>query len=132
MIAGIGVDLVTIERIQALLIKYGDAFSQRILSEQEFSHWQQRLQNSTSIEMNASKLAKYWAAKEATSKAFGTGFSNGIHWRDICLCYEANGKPSLYFTGGANQWVKKQGIQHAHISFSDEKTLVIAMVVLEK
>lgn len=130
-IYNIGVDLVAIDRITTLLQKYGDKFARRILCHQEFEDWKKRVSTLQCTHSRAAKLAKYWATKEATSKAFGTGFAQGIRWRDIGLNYDAQGKPSLYFQGRAKTWTMKHMITQSHISLSDECGMVIAMVTLE-
>jgi holo-[acyl-carrier protein] synthase len=131
MVYGIGVDLVSIERMQTIIQKQEEAFIQRVLSAEEWQTWQQKVEGKA-MDYQAAKLAKYWAAKEATSKAFGTGFAQGIGWRDIGLQYNEAGKPFLVYQAKAQRFIIQQGIIASHISFSDEQAMVIAVVILEK
>ena len=85
---GIGTDLVHIPRMQTLLDKHGDKIALRILSDAEFTAFQQ-------AKNQASFLAKRFAAKEATAKALGTGFRDGLSLRHIAVSNDENGKPVI-------------------------------------
>lgn len=125
MIFGVGIDLVVIERVERIWIRHGLRFAQRILSANEYAEFRQQ-------DRHVIFLAKRFAVKEATVKAMGTGFSQGIGLQQIQLAHEASGKPTLYFSGCAEQFIHDHGIQAAHVSIADERAHVVACVILEK
>ena len=94
MILGIGNDLVDIRRIEKSLERFGERFVQRIFTETE----QQRSEGRAT---RAASYAKRFAAKEACSKALGTGFRRGVFWRDMGVVNLRGGKPTMTLTGGA-------------------------------
>ena len=94
MIIGIGNDLVDIRRIEKSLARFGDRFVQRIFTEAE----QKRSEGRAT---RAASYAKRFAAKEACSKALGTGFRRGVFWRDMGVINLKSGKPTIVLTGGA-------------------------------
>jgi len=123
MIFGIGTDLVHIPRIQTLLDKHGDKIAARILSDSEFDSFQQ-------VKNQAGFLAKRFAAKEATAKALGTGFRDGLSLRHIEISNDNNGKPELHFIQRGLELVTALNIGRSMISLSDEKEYAIAFVTL--
>ena len=123
-IFGIGVDLVNAKRIQLLYQKYGDRFPKRILDDDEM----QLFENSKNKERY---LCNAFAGKEAAVKALGTGFSQGVHWKDFGLSRKSSGQPQLHYTKKINEKFNSLGISSSHISISDEDPWSIAMVVLE-
>ena len=96
MIIGIGNDLISITRIKSTLERYGDKFIHRIFTELEQKTSDKRL-------MRTASYAKRYAAKEACSKALGTGFRGGVFWRDMGVINLPSGKPTMKLTGGALQ-----------------------------
>ena len=96
MIIGIGNDLISITRIKNTLDRYGNKFIHRIFTELEQKTSDKRL-------MRAASYAKRYAAKEACSKALGTGFRGGVFWRDMGVINLPSGKPTMKLTGGALQ-----------------------------
>jgi len=124
VIFGIGTDIVRIARMADNLERYGDRFAARILTDAEVAVFLQSPQQ-------AQFLAKRFAAKEATAKALGTGFRDGLSLRDIGVENDALGKPILAFSRRAQQILKKQGIGNTHLSLSDESEYAIAYVLLE-
>ena len=123
-IFGIGVDLVKAKRIQLLYQKYGDRFPKRILDDDEM----QLFENSKNKERY---LCNAFAGKEAAVKALGTGFSQGVHWKDFGLSRKSSGQPQLHYTKKIKEKFNSLGISSSHISISDEDPWSIAMVVLE-
>ena len=123
-IFGIGVDLVNAKRIQLLYQKYGDRFPKRILDEDEM-HLFENSKNKERYLCNA------FAGKEAAVKALGTGFSQGVHWKDFGLSRKSSGQPHLHYTEKIKEKFNSLGISSSHISISDEDPWSIAMVVLE-
>ena len=94
MILGIGSDLIDIRRIERTLERYGDRFTTRIFTETERRKSDRRANR-------AASYAKRFAAKEACSKALGTGFRDGVFWRDLGVVNLQSGKPTMALTGGA-------------------------------
>ena len=94
MIIGLGNDMVDIRRIEKTLERYGDRFVQRLYTETEQKKSDRRAQR-------AASYAKRFAAKEACSKALGTGFHRGVFWKDMGVVNEPSGRPTLQLTGGA-------------------------------
>ena len=123
MIFGIGTDIVRIKRIQQSIDKFGDKFADRILSEQELVEY-------NAYSEPARLLAKRFAAKEATSKALGTGFRDGLSLKHIFITHDDLGKPILNFTGVAEEFLKTNGILESHVSLSDEEEYAVAYVLL--
>lgn len=98
MIIGIGNDITDISRIEKTIEKYGDRFLNRIFTPTELAKAARRTENR---HMRSGTYAKRFAAKEACSKALGTGFSHGVYWRDMGVVNLPSGKPTLHLTGGA-------------------------------
>lgn len=123
MLIGFGIDLVDCRRIERILSRFGDTFLKRILTEEE-------------IRIIPEKRTVFWvasrfAAKEASAKAFGTGFAYGIGWHNIACLTGKNGEPYLHFTGEAENLARKKGITSTHISLSHDANMAIAAVILE-
>ena len=94
MILGLGSDIIDIRRIEATIEKYGDRFLNRIFTELERKKSDDRL-------LRAASYAKRFAAKEACSKALGTGLRKGVFWRDMGVINLPSGRPTMRLTGGA-------------------------------
>ncbi|OOZ42032.1 holo-ACP synthase [Solemya pervernicosa gill symbiont] len=123
MIIGIGTDIVSIDRIESALLRFGDRFAARVLAVEEMTVYQ----------ASAAKhrvLAKRFAAKEAAAKAMGTGFRNGVCMRDIVITHDQLGRPLLQFSGKALLYLEKIGMKSSHLSISDEQKYAIAFVTL--
>lgn len=124
MIAGIGVDLVTVSRIAKVDVRHGARFERRILTEQE----------SAEIDTapdRARFLAKRFAVKEAAAKALGTGERQGVLLSHFGLTHDELGKPELVLLAEAARRGDALGVTATHVSISDEGDLVTAFVVLE-
>ena len=100
-----------------------ERFARRILSTQEFDDYRKSSQP-------ANFLAKRFAAKEATVKAMGTGFSGGIGMKQISVDHDAAGKPELVLSGIAKEFLATNKINHLHISIADEQDHAVAFVTL--
>ncbi|MBO1074448.1 holo-ACP synthase [Roseomonas marmotae] len=96
MIIGLGNDIVDIRRIEQVLARHGDRFIERI-----FTPLERRKADSRNEKLRAATYAKRFAAKEAASKALGTGFRQGVFWKDLGVVNLSSGQPSLRLTGGA-------------------------------
>lgn len=99
MIIGLGNDLIDIRRIEATIERYGDRFLNRIFTETERAKSDRRAGR-------AASYAKRFAAKEACSKALGTGLRRGVFWRDMGVVNLASGRPTLQLTGGAAEQLR--------------------------
>jgi len=124
MIFGIGTDIVEVSRIEASINEFGDAFARRILAETEFASYQQS-------QIKPRFLAKRFAAKEAFSKALGTGLRAPATFQNIAVSHDDLGKPILILAAELQLFLQARNITHTHISISDEKNLAAAFVVLE-
>ncbi|MGJ8619870.1 MAG: holo-ACP synthase [Methylophilaceae bacterium] len=124
MIFGIGTDIVEVERIESSIKKFGDDFALRILAESEMPSY-------LSSHIKARFLAKRFAAKEAFSKALGTGLREPATFQNIAVSHDDLGKPLLILAKSLQDFLNQKSIQHMHISISDEKNLAAAFVVLE-
>lgn len=125
MIYGIGTDIVEIPRISFLLDRFGDRFARRILTLDEWRDYE-------SSKLSGSFLAKRFAAKEAFSKALGTGLRYPVSFGTIAVVRNELGKPGFRFHGILESFLKECGITRHHLSLSDEKSVACAFVVLEK
>ncbi len=125
MIFGIGTDIVRVARMQQDLERFGEPFAERILTDNELTEFRSVTHH------RAHFLAKRFAAKEAAVKALGTGFSQGIHLREIGVGHDSFGKPLLEFSGRALEFVRVKGIAFSHVSLSDEADHAVAFVTLE-
>jgi holo-[acyl-carrier protein] synthase len=124
MIFGVGTDVVEIERIQKALQRFGDKFAKRILCEPELRRFHAH-------RLPANYLAKRFAAKEAFTKALGTGIRSPANWHGVWVVNLGSGKPVLEFSEPLKKFLKKQGVAQAHLSLSDEKGVAFATVILE-
>ena len=125
MIVGIGTDIVSVARMKKSLERHGDAFALRILHERELEQMQ-------SITKKEQFIAKRFAVKEAASKAIGTGFAEGVSWKDIYLEHDDLGKPILCFSGKAQGHIERLGVIQQLVTVSDELDYAVAYVTLER
>ena len=125
MIYGIGTDIVDPSRIAHSLKRYGDRFAKRILAEAEWLDYKKSAKKERFI-------ANRFAAKEAFSKAMGTGLRHPVALHYIEVAHDALGKPYFKFHSELKQMIKNEGVTNHHLSISDEINLVCAFVVLEK
>jgi holo-[acyl-carrier protein] synthase len=123
-VLGIGVDLVECARIQHSIDRFGDRFLHRVFTEGEVEY-------SMSMKFPARHLAARFAAKEAVSKAFGTGIGKAMGWRDIDIRKKPSGEPFLVFSGPAEELAKKRGVSSALITLSHTEHHAVATIVLE-
>ena len=123
-VLGIGVDLVECARIEHSIERFGDRFLNRVFTTGEIEY-------SKSMKYPARHLAARFAAKEAVSKAFGTGIGKAMGWRDIDVQKKPSGEPFLLLTGGAEELAKQRGVKNALITLSHTDHHAMAMIVLE-
>ena len=124
MIYGVGTDVVEIGRIEKALERFGERFAQRILCEPE-------LRRFAGHRLPANYLAKRFAAKEAFTKALGTGIRAPANWHGVWVTNLKSGKPVLQFTPELAKLLEERKIIHSHVSLSDEKGVAFATVILE-
>lgn len=128
MILGIGTDLCNIERVAATLARFGDRFRNRVFTEVEQAKAERRADV-------AGTYAKRWAAKEACSKALGTGLRMGIAWKDMAVTNIETGQPTMRVTGwAAERLAAMTPAGHEaviHVSLTDDHPWAQAFVVIE-
>ena len=124
MIFGVGIDLVLVPRIEKALARFGDRFAKRILTAGEFERYLRSRQKTNF-------LAKHFAAKEATVKALGTGFRDGVSWRHVEVRHNQRGRPYLECSGRVRELFEQWQIGNSHISLCDEVGYATAIVTLE-
>ena len=128
MIIGIGSDLIDIRRIEKSIERFGDRFTQRIFTETEQI-------KSDNRRNRAASYAKRFAAKEACSKALGTGISSGVFWRDMGVVNDRSGKPTMHLSNAAAKKLAQMtpnGYQpHIHLTITDDYPLAQAFVIIE-
>lgn len=128
MILGVGTDLANIERIENTLDRFGDRFRNRVFTEVEQKKAEKRRDT-------AGTYAKRWAAKEACSKALGTGLRMGIAWKDMAVTNLRTGQPQMALTG----WAAERLLQMTptgyeaviHVTLTDDHPWAQAFVVIE-
>ena len=128
MILGVGTDLANIDRIAGVLERHGDRFRNRVFTETE----QRKAERRKDV---AGTYAKRWAAKEACSKALGTGLRMGISWKDMAVRNLKTGQPIITVTGWAGERLKEMTPEGhwatIHVSLTDDHPWAQAFVVIE-
>jgi holo-[acyl-carrier protein] synthase len=128
VIVGLGNDLCDIGRVQSVLDRYGERFTQRCFTEIERRKSDRRAQR-------AASYAKRFAAKEACAKALGTGMSRGVFWRDLGVVNLPSGKPTMQLTNGAaaalSRLVPAGHAPHIHLTITDDGGMAQAFVIIE-
>jgi len=131
MIIGIGSDLIDIRRIARVIERHGDRFLERIFTEEERAKAARRAR---SEKMVVATYAKRFAAKEACSKALGTGIRGGVWWRDMGVVNLPGGRPTMWLTGGALARLKAltpAGFEaRIDLSITDDWPIAQAFVVI--
>jgi holo-[acyl-carrier protein] synthase len=124
MIIGIGVDRILIERIERSYERFGDRFVRRVYTDAEH---QQALSKGNA----ARRLAMLFAAKEAVSKALGTGFHQGVTPKLIETIHQPSGKPKINLYGTAQEKANALGIAQVHVSLTDDDGVAMAFAIAE-
>lgn len=124
MIYGVGTDLIEIERIAQALERFGERFALRILCEPELRRFRNHAKP-------VAYLAKRFAAKEAFTKALGTGIHAPANWHGVWVENLRSGKPELRYTPALQQLLRDRGVGRAHLSITDERGMASATVILE-
>jgi holo-[acyl-carrier protein] synthase len=123
-VLGIGVDLVECARIERSLERFGEKFLHRVFTDGEIAY-------SMSMKFPARHLAARFAAKEAVSKAFGTGIGKTMGWRNIDVQKKPSGEPFLVFSGPARELATQRAVTTAFVTLSHTEHHAIACIVLD-
>ncbi|MCI0493176.1 MAG: holo-ACP synthase [Planctomycetes bacterium] len=123
-ILGIGTDIVECLRIAQMIERHGELFITRVYTDDEIHYCSAR-------KAATQHFAGRWAAKEAVLKALGTGWRRGIGWRDIEICNDRSGAPSIILRGGARDVMEQAGIQKIHITISHCRSHAVATAIAE-
>ena len=124
MILGLGIDLVELDRIREVWKRYGERFARRILRESEVAHC---LAQSDPVP----SLAARFAAKEAVSKAFGTGIGAELGWQDIEIERQPSGQPTVRLHDGGARLLESRGGRIVHLSLTHSSGHAAAVAILE-
>jgi holo-[acyl-carrier protein] synthase len=123
-VLGIGVDLVENARIEHSLERFGERFLQRVFTAGEIEY-------SKSMKYPARHLAARFAAKEAVSKAFGTGIGKSMGWKDVDVRRKESGEPYVVLEGGAKKLAEERKVSSVSITLSHTEHHAMAMIVVE-
>lgn len=127
MIIGIGTDIIDIKRIEKTIDRFKSRFKVRVFSDQEVARCEGRI-------LSANSYAKRYAAKEACSKALGTGFRKGVYWKDIEILNNRYGKPEIFLHNGAKKrldfLIPQGAIGKVDLSITDEYPYAQATVII--
>src|ERR1700688_1098065 len=124
MIVGTGIDIEEVSRVRASIERFGDRFLHRIYTEGERRY----------CDSKANRVERYaarFAAKEAAMKAIGTGWNRGVSFRDIEVCRQPGGRPTIAFHGKSAEFAAKLGTARISLSISHTAQYAIAQVILE-
>ncbi len=124
MIYGVGSDLIEIPRVERALARFGERFARRILCEPELRRFRGHVKP-------AAYLAKRFAAKEAFTKALGTGIHAPANWHGLWVVNLTSGKPQLEFSAALADLMRARGIRRSHLTLTDERDMAAATVILE-
>jgi holo-[acyl-carrier protein] synthase len=124
-IVGIGIDVVSIERLRGVLDRYGTRFLERVLTADERAYCERH-------QDPVPQVASRFAAKEAVLKALGTGLAHGIRWQDLEVRREPQGPPHMHLSGRAAEEAASLAVGRIHLSLSHDHDTAVAMVILER
>lgn len=124
MILGLGIDIIEVARVRAVLEKFGDRFSQRVLRPDEIAYCRQHRDP-------APYIAARFAAKEAISKAFGTGLGRPLSWQDLEIARKPSGEPFVLLHGKAVDLLRARGGRTVHVSISHTEHYAAVVAILE-
>lgn len=131
MIIGLGSDITRIDRIEQTVARFGERFLNRVFTETEL---QKAMRRTEVRHMRSGTLAKRFAAKEACSKALGTGFRDGVFWKDMGVVNLPSGKPTLQLSGGAKAALQRlvpEGMEaQIDLTMTDDYPQAQAVVII--
>jgi len=125
VIVGLGVDILSVERFEKSLERYGERIIRRVFTESEREYC-------SKMKHSAEHFAARFAAKEAVSKALGTGVCRGVSWKEMEVARLPSGKPTIKLTGGAEEAARRIGADIIHITMTHSRTQSVAFAVAEK
>ncbi len=124
MIVGLGVDIAEVDRLQAAIQRRGESFLKRVFTPGEIAY----------CERHRSKFERYaarFAAKEATMKALGTGWGDGVRWVDLEVKRDPKGKPTVVLSGRAREIADRMGVRNISLSLTHSGNTAFAQVIFE-
>jgi holo-[acyl-carrier protein] synthase len=124
MIVGLGVDIAEVDRMQAAIERRGETFLKRVFTPGEIAY----------CERHRAKFERYaarFAAKEATMKALGTGWGDGVRWVDLEVKRDAKGKPTVVLSGRAREIADRMGVRNISLSLTHSGNTAFAQVIFE-
>jgi holo-[acyl-carrier protein] synthase len=124
MIVGVGLDILEVSRMERALSRHGEGFEERVFTESERAYCSGQA-------FPARAYAVRFAAKEATLKALGTGWSQGLGFQQVEIVRAKNGQPSLKLSGPAAIYAEQRGVRALHVSLTHQAATAAAVVVLE-
>jgi len=124
VIYGVGTDLIEIPRVERALVRFGARFAERILCEPELRRFRGHAKP-------AAYLAKRFAAKEAFTKALGTGIRAPANWHGVWVSNLRSGKPQLEYSAALAALLERRGVRRSHLTLTDERGMASATVILE-
>lgn len=124
MIVGLGVDIAEIDRIEAAIARHGQSFLDRVFTPGEIAYCEQHKKKSE-------RYAARFAAKEATMKALGTGWRNGVRWVDLEVVREPSGQPAMRLHGRALERAQELGVLRISLSMTHSGNTAFAQVIFE-
>lgn len=124
MILGLGIDICRIERVERFLERYGERFTRRCFTPHEIAQCARYIHA-------AERYAGCIAAKEAASKALGTGWRRGVHWKNFEVAHEPSGKPTLRIYGRAAELASQMGVKNVVVSLTHDAGVAAATVIFE-
>ncbi len=124
VIVGLGVDMEEISRLREAIERHGRAFLERVFTPAEIAYCERHRDS-------AERFAGRFAAKEATMKALGTGWSRGVRWRDIEVTRAPGQRPTLVLHGAAREHAERLGARHISLSITHTGNLALAEVIFE-
>jgi holo-[acyl-carrier protein] synthase len=123
-VVGLGIDMIEVARIEHSLERFGERFMKRVFTDGEIAYCQ-------SMKFPARHFAARFAAKEALSKAFGTGIGKAMGWRDIDVRKKESGEPFVILSGGAESLARERGVKSVLISLTHTDNHAVAVIALE-
>jgi len=123
MILGIGIDLVKVDRIEQALSRWAEGFTMRVFTEGELRYCMGQ-------KRPAQHLAARFGVKEAVMKAFGTGWSGGVSWKDVEVTRDASGRPAVQLDGKLKELAGSMGVKETLVSFTHDGSYAVAQAIL--
>jgi len=124
MIVGIGIDIIEVDRIRRLTVRHGERFLRRVFTDEEVDYCQRSAHP-------AQRFATRFAAKEATLKALGVGWQKGVTFRDVEVCVDGLGAPSVRLGGRALEISRERGVKTIFVSLSHGRHYAVAQALAE-